>query len=1362
MAETEHKVLKRIKEEQKDDSSYGKNTQGRSLDDMDIFEAELNMKRLVNNQYIAYERDEFSSEFTPPLLVKTLPEAVRQRLDNIEDLCFYGIVCLDIHPLLWVSVDNSLCLWIPPLTLAHPPPTKVVHVKDYVTAVTLVKSNPDKTYACDGSPPYFLAVALRECVQLFQVYLNDSELVVRETSMEIPIESFVCRMISTENGRLFVGCKDGNVYEVDFAESDDTLGSLFYSRKSRKTNCNRSASIFSAPLSIFNMVKDIVAGAKTQEPVAFLVYDSSRHIVLALTQSKAIVTGSGTESASSANLHAFFLDSRGPPGYRGPFSILNEDHVGRLESAVKDHHMEEFISLHPISKDECSKLNAVIVSSTGCRVYVSVSEQDGFSCRSIRPPPIADQGGWASSSSKSAKVTASAYHHGLWLSTCADRSRTASSLFCISQDRNFPSRTLSLLAHQPPLRKTEVVSTFSAASHQVLPASIWAIEEVPASYWYSTKSGGNTDVVGRILSTHELFEQHIVQQRKFLILCRNGIFVVTRRQPWEKLEFFLSRFPELVSSPEKLCKVVRFPKEQLCATAILWWVRSGAILDDCLSAARITPNDSQIKAIQVFTSVEKSEAGRGGLGLLIALARFLRPVWSLCTTVSAKDWSRVAAELDLVKRFLEAVGAFEIPKKDSVRDNRESIRYTEVLETISHCQQLCLLLHLVVKGGGSLHSLQPGGLGVLVHSYYKNMKGFGADPILELVRTLSEASCAKEFVNSKKARWAYEDAPSFRDGLLLSRTEQELLDGLLTRLLPPSKLAQARADKELTKARALFEDGNFDGVVACVKKAQEQLMGIARDLTLDDLRRYAGGKSQDTHFSSFGCVQQPMAFLYIILHRFANQVTVAAEEVLLILDFIQDMYQDSDGSFGPENHADAALLLLLQHNGLYRNCQSSTSNFLDRSASGLDALQGSRLAHSSFNLSMQGSYMEEKEERAMWPLLRGLIEANWRAYVEEREKTGSQSKSVYTDVDSTDGSILWSRLVNLAGSRYIESPQLGAKALQEIESCLRSPATAAWLYERAQRDSARGHAAEWFLSHCHGEVLQAAGLFAKAGHVCYLRAKQVSEASLEDRIESLVEAKKAAALNGGQLAQAQVSVASLEFEASLAMLQLQLRRRSGDHAAEERFGRALMPIGALFEACCAEELFDIALDVCALSSTFNDTTPTSVIQPLWKNMLQKACDENNVEEVLRLQGRKFLKRDGFFPLGHIIGILEDEILGTLSSNGGGSVASFDPSTLLLDMGVPALRLVQAYVERVDQGGLDQRAQQRCVQVVVKIYQELLGRALEGGQEVSLPVTSIENDLLRLETHPALRSCRQLLHPARTQLERLRGRLALTL
>ena len=163
-------------------------------------------------------------------------------------------------------------------------------------------------------------------------------------------------------------------------------------------------------------------------------------------------------------------------------------------------------------------------------------------------------------------------------------------------------------------------------------------------------------------------------------------------------------------------------------------------------------------------------------------------------------------------------------------------------------------------------------------------------------------------------------------------------------------LAQAMAEKELSRACALHSAGETDSARECVRKAQDQLIGISRDLTYDDLRRYADCRSsQDSPSASFGHLKQPVAFLQIILHRFANQQVVAAEEVVLILEFLQKMFVDSDELVGTDE-LEASLQLIIQHNGLYRNAYYSSSNMLDRSGTGPQSLPGSRFGQAGLKI----------------------------------------------------------------------------------------------------------------------------------------------------------------------------------------------------------------------------------------------------------------------------------------------------------------------------------------------------------------------------------------------------------------------------
>ncbi len=82
-------------------------------------------------------------------------------------------------------MDDTLSLWLPAPAPAPRPPPRVIHCKDYISAVGIVRTDPSKAYACQSVGPYLLAVALRECVQFYSLHQSESELVVLETGIEV-------------------------------------------------------------------------------------------------------------------------------------------------------------------------------------------------------------------------------------------------------------------------------------------------------------------------------------------------------------------------------------------------------------------------------------------------------------------------------------------------------------------------------------------------------------------------------------------------------------------------------------------------------------------------------------------------------------------------------------------------------------------------------------------------------------------------------------------------------------------------------------------------------------------------------------------------------------------------------------------------------------------------------------------------------------------------------------------------------------------------------------------------------------------------------------------------------------------------
>lgn len=320
---------------------------------------------------------------------EALPEVVKTRIDNMEDQMYSGF--LSELNLAWVSVDDTICLWLPrqpqdthfdpnPYDGPRPPPCRKT-CKDYVLAVTLVKPDPNKEYDCDGIPQYFLAVALRECVQLFKLEVTDREISVQDTAIEIPVESFIKCMVATPRGRLFVGCNDGYVYELHYEEDDLSLSSFWRPRKFRKTACNTYTS------RVLRGLKSLVQYHET-EPVVDMCFDPTRHFLYALTAKNSDERSSLAKDfiAKNTTLHVYTLSSSDSDEGMGKPTNLDSKTLEALEVSTRASDAsnvldKDILSIHPVVYSESVFFggrvpgrwdplpHVVLVTASGWRIY---------------------------------------------------------------------------------------------------------------------------------------------------------------------------------------------------------------------------------------------------------------------------------------------------------------------------------------------------------------------------------------------------------------------------------------------------------------------------------------------------------------------------------------------------------------------------------------------------------------------------------------------------------------------------------------------------------------------------------------------------------------------------------------------------------------------------------------------------------------------------------------------------------------------------------------------------------------------------------------------------------------------------------
>ena len=311
-----------------------------------------------------------------------LPEVVQARVNNMEDQMYSGFLA-ELN-LAWVSVDDTLCLWLPvPTDGPRPPPCSKL-CKDYVLAVALVKPDPRKQYNCDGMPQYFLAVALRESVQIFKLSVTDTEIAIMETGIEIAVESYVKCMLSTPAGRLFVGCNDGCVYELHYHEDDLSLSSFWRPRKFRKTACN---SMFSrAELS--RRLSSVINLYQTQ-PVIDLCFDPTRHMLYAMTAQASEQRTTKDKIANNTSLHVYSLttkDGKGDgscsPSHLATCNLITFQHI--LDDDVLD---KDVSSIHPVLYSEDHETHLVLVSGLSLNMRVGVLVCVSLECAQLLHMP---------------------------------------------------------------------------------------------------------------------------------------------------------------------------------------------------------------------------------------------------------------------------------------------------------------------------------------------------------------------------------------------------------------------------------------------------------------------------------------------------------------------------------------------------------------------------------------------------------------------------------------------------------------------------------------------------------------------------------------------------------------------------------------------------------------------------------------------------------------------------------------------------------------------------------------------------------------------------------------------------------------
>lgn len=964
---------------------------------------------------------------------------------------------------------------------------------------------------------------------------------------------------------------------------------------------------------------------------------------------------------------------------------------------------------------------AFFLFSTGYRFYIYLDSSSRLTLRMVKPPPpnmgpaTAHAGRQLTSplsgmpmgsrTDEVVRVQASVYSNGVFIMCIPGW------IVCCCQDRNKES-------YRSHGEAREVYSLFQVPNDSLgQRVHMWQVAELETMMRW-----GDSSLLTReqkLRTTHDLWTQHLQHPRRFVCLASSGVLVLHRRQPWEKLDFACKNLGLLQAARagqghDKLCRFqLRFPREQVCATALLWWVltqgdRPGASSSNPSVAASVLLD---MKTLPVQGAMPLASLAQGSShqsldprfrGILIALSRFLRPFWNdkvfagSGKTISHLEWKYIVSQLHFVSRFLTE---FEdrLPGHQSGRQDDMTVR--EIRDFISHCRELCSLFSILTRDP-LWHTLAHSREEDIVRSMELDFRTLVlriiCRPHNDLTHQQLLSVILKLIQQTARTSAIYSPGAASDQGARAASKREMLIRDIETQcpnIFKPFERSKMRAESWLSEAKEAKES-NRERVEACLFKAKEHYLKLSMELTYADLARMC---------DSFIELGKHMSALQVLLKRFSEQVDVAGNEA--------DLYRAILGRLAlveDESAFQAGLELSLADKGLYR--QAVRVDYTEPAVYGV------------YRCVLEGA-----DSGYRWPILRRLPilrkVSSAQHYLVEFLRISSLAEKLCDVYNETEQ-------YSKAGEVCLQ--QANARCFETANSGI-SPT----LTDRIH----------WFRQAAKAAKLNGGAL------------NNHTQASLLDQYADIAHIQQ-------HLAQVLEESTSLSARQDASGLLHRLTREL--LSLQEIFERAC-------EFDCYDVAMEVCEAAASGEDVHAGYLNLSqVMSKLWKLILHKAWrgegsgDEEPEEAWARVEasvcdiGRRFARKDGFLPVHDLVIWLEDcahkNFYCTPSMQdswsdacraegkhhffwcGDGGIASLSapafrvPRLLLLSLGIEPLKLIKAYCDMLDSAVLsaDGRKRTHCFRTLVMLYTVFLRDARDTDQEALLPFAAIENDFVRLE------------------------------
>ncbi|XP_041977071.1 nuclear pore complex protein Nup154 [Aricia agestis] len=348
-----------------------------------------------------------------------LPPEIMEHFAHVQCHCLMGV--FPEISRVWLAIDSNIYVW------AFEHGTDVAYfdgLGETIVSVGLVKP---KTGVFQNFVKYLLVLTTTVEIVVLGVTFSNSKQdsseemeeihLVPEPVFVLPTDgvSMLC-VKSTSKGRIFMGGKDGCLYEITYQAQ---LG--WFGKHCKKINHSNSALSFLVP-SFLN------AALYDEDPIVKIEVDNTRHILYTLSEKGCIeVFDLGSDGEGLSKVVRLT---------QGKIVSLAVDIVKTLEPT----NFRPVIAISAVDEAESDHLNLVAVTQTGARLYFSAGSVDVnqggpqrpqyLTLLHVRLPP-----GFTPNSSvlKPKQVHSAAYENGSLVMVCSAGGGDAEALWCLSR-----------------------------------------------------------------------------------------------------------------------------------------------------------------------------------------------------------------------------------------------------------------------------------------------------------------------------------------------------------------------------------------------------------------------------------------------------------------------------------------------------------------------------------------------------------------------------------------------------------------------------------------------------------------------------------------------------------------------------------------------------------------------------------------------------------------------------------------------------------------------------------------------------------------------------------------------------------------